>query len=250
MDHVSLADFPLVHLWFLYLLALFYLAFALVHRLLERLERHAAVLLQPWAILVLAAPLCIGLYLHPYWIMWFGIPTPDRGFLPNLPAVLGYGAAFAFGWLVQRQPQALGLWERRWLPHLVVACACTALCLVQAGATPLLMPVPQGQLKLAYAASYSLGAWSWALALIGMALRFLGAYGSARRYLADASYWIYLVHLPLVVALQALVAQLAWPWALKFLLILAAAFVLMLGTYALFVRRTVVGAILNGHKKA
>lgn len=250
VDNLSIASFPLIHLWFLYLLALFYLALALVHPLLARLGWLARLLLQPWAIVVLAAPLCISLYLHPYWMMWFGIPTPDRGLLPNLPAALGYGVAFAFGWLVQRQPEALGMWERRWLLHLLIACACTSYCMVQAGATPLLMPVPQGQLKLVYAASYSLGAWSWSLALIGMALRFLGAYSSARRYLADASYWIYLVHLPLVVALQALVAQLAWPWPLKFLLILAAAFVCMLGTYALFVRRTVVGAILNGRKKA
>lgn len=250
VDNLSLAYFPLIHLWFLYLLALFYLALALAHPLLARLGWLARVLLQPWAVVVLAAPLCIGLYLHPYWIMWFGIPTPDRGFLPNLPAVLAYGVAGAFGWLAQRQPGALDLWERRWLRNLLIACACTAFCMVQAGATPLLMPVPQGQLKLLYAAGYSLGAWSWALALIGMALRFLGAYSRTRRYLADASYWIYLVHLPLVVALQGLVAQLDWPWPLKFLLILAAAFVFMLGTYALFVRRTVVGAILNGHKRA
>ncbi|MES2323641.1 MAG: acyltransferase family protein [Pseudomonadota bacterium] len=250
MDSLSLAYFPLIHLWFLYLLALFYLLLALVHPLLARLGWLAKLLLQPWAVVLLAAPLCAGLYLHPYWMMWFGIPTPDHGWLPNLPALLGYGLAFAFGWLVQRQPDALAMWERRWLLNLLVACACTTCCMVQAGATPLLMPAPQGQMKLLYAASYSLGAWSWALALIGMALRFLSAYSAARRYLADASYWIYLVHLPLVVALQAVVAQLAWPWAVKFLLILAAAFVLMLGSYALFVRRSFVGATLNGHKKA
>lgn len=250
VDNLSLASFPLMHLWFLYLLGLFYLALALVHPVLARLGWLARCLLQPWAVALLAAPLCAALYLHPYWVMWFGIPTPDQGWLPNLPALLGYGLAFAFGWLAQGQADALAIWERRWGFHLLVACACTAFCMVQAGAAPLLMPAPQGPLKLAYAASYSLGAWCWALALIGMALRFLSAYGRARRYLADASYWIYLVHLPLVVALQGLVAGLALPWALKFLLILAAAFVLMLGTYSLFVRRTFVGSLLNGHKKA
>jgi glucans biosynthesis protein C len=131
-----------------------------------------------------------------------------------------------------------------------VALACTLFCLVQVGTTPLLMPVPQGQFKLVYAAGYSLGAWSWALALVGMAQRFLNRPNKPMRYLADASYWIYLVHLPLVVALQSMFAPLAWHWALKVLLMLAAAFAAMLATYALLVRRTVVGAVLNGRTKS
>ncbi len=252
MDGMTFAHFPLIHLWFLYLLALFYLAIALVHPLfaLSCASSVARILLKPWAIMLLAAPLCLSLYLHPYWMMWFGIPTPDHGWLPNLPAIAGYGVAFAFGWLVQRQPEALEIWKRYWIFNFVIACGCTAFCMFQAGAAPLLMPVPQGSMKLAYAASYSLGAWSWALALIGMARRFLSAYGRVRRYLADASYWVYLVHLPLVVLLQGMVAQLAWHWSVKFTVILAAAFLLMLGSYSLFVRRTVVGAILNGRKRA
>lgn len=256
LANLSFGAFPLIHLWFLYLLGLFYLALALLHPFF-RAPRFAAtkrllshVLLQPWAVALLAAPLCLSLYLHPYWMMWFGIPTPDRSFVPNLPAVIGYGGAFAFGWLAQCRPDTLDLWERRWPLNLALACACTAACLAQTGLTPLLMPVPQGSTKLVFAACYSVGAWSWALALVGMGQYFLGTYSAAWRYLADSSYWIYLVHLPLVVALQALVAQLAWPWPLKFLAILVAAFVAMLVTYALFVRRTVVGAVLNGRKKA
>ena len=40
------------------------------------------------------------------------------------------------------------------------------------------------------------------------------------RYVADASYWIYLVHLPIVAALQVLVGKLPWHWSIKFPLIL------------------------------
>jgi glucans biosynthesis protein C len=251
---LSLDRFPLIHLWFLYLLGLFYLALALLHPLLTRTgrwgERVAGILLRPWAIAVLAAPLCLALYLQPYWVMWFGIPMPDTSFVPNLPALVAYGCAFAFGWLVQQRADVLAMWERRWTFNLALAVACTVFCLAQAGLTPLLMPVPQGQLKLMYAASYSLGAWAWALGLVGMAQRFLNRHSASRRYLADASYWIYLVHLPLVVALQTMLAPLAWPWALKFLLMLAAAFAAMLATYALLVRRTIVGVVLNGRTKS
>lgn len=243
---LDVKGFPLIHLWFLYLLAIFYAVLALVHPLLRRLGTPR-LLLHPAALPLLAAPLAVCLYLHPYWTMWFGIPTPDRGLVPNLAATVGYGMAFLFGWLAQG---GLELWARRWPLYLALALACTAACLQQVGAVPLLMPAPQGSAKMIYAACYSLGAWSWALALIGLAQRFLNTHSALRRYLADASYWIYLVHLPLVVWLQSLFARVAWPWALELLLLLAAAFALMLVTYSLFVRRSVVGVLLNGRKKA
>ena len=257
----GLREFPLMHLWFLYFLALFYATLALLRPAFHALDRYAqgwigkaadclvAFLLRQWAPVLLAAPLCLALYLHPYWVMWFGIPTPDHGFVPLAAPLVAFGGAFLFGWLAQRQAGVLALWERRWLPHLLLALAMTAVCVAMAGLEPLLMPVPQGARKLAYAASYSIGAWSWAFALLGMALRFLSGYSALRRYLADASYWIYLVHLPLLVLLQAFVSQLAWPWFIKFPLVLAAAFAVMLASYAWMVRGTWIGALLNGKRK-
>ena len=249
-NSLALATLPLMHLWFLYLLVLFYALLALLHPLLARLDRLARRLAHPGAIVVLAAPLCLCLYLHPYWMMWFGIPTPDRSLIPYLAALVGYGSAFLFGWLMARQPQVLAQWQRRWPLYLALALGCTLTCIAQVGTTPLLMPAPQGAAKLVYAACYSLGAWSWALALIGLAQRYLDAHSPVRRYLADASYWIYLVHLPLVVWLQSLAARLQWSWAVELPLLLLVAFALMLATYALFVRGTFVGVILNGRKKA
>ena len=66
------------------------------------------------------------------------------------------------------------------------------------------------------------------------------------RYVADASYWIYITRLPVVCALQVWVAQ--WPlhWTLKHSLIMTVTFATLLATYHLFVRYTLVGAILNG----
>jgi glucan biosynthesis protein C len=251
----GLREFPLMHLWFLYFLALFYVALALLRPAFHALDIGKAVdrlvgfLLRQWAPVLLAAPLCLALYLHPYWIMWFGIPTPDHGFVPLAAPLVGFGGAFLFGWLAQRQSGVLALWERRWLPHLLLALAMTVACLAVAGLEPLLLPVPQGGRKLLFAACYSVGAWSWAFALLGMALRFLSGYSVLRRYLADASYWIYLVHLPLLVLLQAFVSQLAWPWFIKFPLVLATAFAVMLASYAWMVRGTWIGAVLNGKRK-
>ena len=51
-------------------------------------------------------------------------------------------------------------------------------------------------------------------------------------------------------ALQVAVSQLAWPWPLKFAVILGVAFPLMFASYQLIVRHTFIGAILNGRRVA
>lgn len=251
-------DFPLTHLWFLYSLLLCYALMLALRGLIARIDRGARldrlmdagmrVLLRPWAPLLLALPLCIGLLLQPKWMMWFGIPTPDHSLYPNLAAVLGYGGAFVFGWLLQRQTALLHLLESRWLGHLLLASIASGTGLAIVGITPVLTAEPQGPIKLAYAVCYSIAAWSWALALTGLSLRFLSGYSALRRYLADASYWIYLVHLPLVMALQVALARLEWPWWLKFPLLLAIAFALMLGSYHCGVRHSFIGERLNGRR--
>jgi peptidoglycan/LPS O-acetylase OafA/YrhL len=84
--------------------------------------------------------------------------------------------------------------------------------------------------------------------VIGLAMRFLSDHSPARRYIADSSYWIYLVHLPIVIALQAWVSRFEWPWALKFAVILGVGFGAMFLTYELLVRHTFVGRVLNGRR--
>lgn len=66
------------------------------------------------------------------------------------------------------------------------------------------------------------------------------------RYLCDASYWIYLGHLPLVMALQALVVD--WPlhYHAKFLVVCTAAAAVLMVTYRYLIRYTFIGRMLNG----
>jgi glucans biosynthesis protein C len=81
---------------------------------------------------------------------------------------------------------------------------------------------------------------------VGVFLRGLDRPIPAVRYLSDASYWMYIAHLPLVVALQVLVSR--WPlhWSLKWLLVTAVATALLLLSYRYLVRYTFIGHALNG----
>jgi peptidoglycan/LPS O-acetylase OafA/YrhL len=251
--------FPLTHLWFLYLLLWFYAAILALRAGATMLDRGGALsrtadrvvgalVGSPFGLVALAAPAAIALYLTPGWAMWFGVPTPDSSLVPNAGAAVAYFTAFGFGWLLHRQTGLLQTLRRRWPLSLALAVGFSAAGLAITGPAPLLTASTPGLAKAAFAATFSLAAWSWTFALIGLALRFLADFSPVRRYLADASYWIYLVHLPLIMALQVAVSQLAWPWPVKFALILGVAFPLMLGSYQLIVRRSFIGAILNGRR--
>jgi peptidoglycan/LPS O-acetylase OafA/YrhL len=85
-----------------------------------------------------------------------------------------------------------------------------------------------------------------ALGLIGLFCRLFPHPLPAMTWLADASYWLYLVHVPLVMAGQWLVRLWPLPAEVKFVLILAMVTPLLLASYRWCVRYTAIGSLLNG----
>jgi peptidoglycan/LPS O-acetylase OafA/YrhL len=80
----------------------------------------------------------------------------------------------------------------------------------------------------------------WTLVSLSMSLcrTFLSGSSAFIRYLADASYWIYLTHLPIVIFLQIALAELALFWGLKLLVIFVMTVGICLVSYQLFIRHT------------
>src|SRR5262249_12699854 len=95
----------------------------------------------------------------------------------------------------------------------------------------------------------ALFAWFMTFGLFGTCLLMKRGYNAATRYLADASYWVYLVHLPFVGLAQIAVARLATATPAKFLLAALITISLSLMTYHSFVRYTWVGEFLNGYRR-
>ena len=254
---LTVGNFPLTHLWFLWVLLLFYAVLIAGRALIlavdpeGRLGRAAdaavRVLVTPWALPVVAAPLAAALYWTPGWLMFFGIPTPDRGLIPNLAAATGFGSAFLLGFLIRRQGDLLARIARHWAVYLGFAtgAGCTAFMLADGLAPSLLPPTAP---SLVNAALYAFAVFASAFAALALALRFLGGRRPAVRYLADASYWIYIMHLPVVMAGQILVHQLGWPWPVKLVVVIGGSLALLLATYELIVRHSFLGRFLNGRK--
>ena len=258
-----LPRFPLTHLWFLYVLLEFYAAMLLLRggvvcfdgsgRLRSCADRLIArVMRSPLAPAILAPPIGIIFSLDRTWVGWFGVRTPDQSLLTNPQALIGFGTAFSFGWLLHRQIGLLRILEKRWLINLTFAIAFVAISLVLANSFALSdkrsIPISIDTTRLAGAAVYALAIWTATFAGIGLALRFMSSFNPTRRYLADASYWLYLIHLPIVMALQVAVSPLDWPWPIKFATILVVALLVMLASYHLLVRYTFIGFVLNGRR--
>jgi len=256
--------FPLTHLWFLYVLLLLYAATLILRglvaavdrreRLRKAIDRGVRVLVKnPLGFVLLAAPTAAVLYFTPpwlAWLAWFGIMTPDSSLVPNAGAAVAFFTAFGFGWLVHRDVGLLEVWKRRWPLNIALAIALTTAGFALVGVAPVLTPAPQDMATALYAACFALSVWTWTFALVGLALRFFSRHSAARRYIADASYWLYLVHVPLVMALQVALSRLDWPWWVKFPLILGIAFPILFASYQLFVRYSFIGAILNGRRES
>jgi peptidoglycan/LPS O-acetylase OafA/YrhL len=143
----------------------------------------------------------------------------------------------------------LQVWAKHWFANLSLSIACIFACLWMLGLTPIVAPAGRGLEMMLYAALYALAVWGATLGLIGAAVRFMPRKNRAIRYVADASYWIYIVHIPVLLVLQAALQPLSLPWFAKYPLTLAIAFAIMFVSYELFVRYSWIGAILNGRKQ-
>lgn len=252
-------NIPLTHLWFLWVLLWFYAALVIGQAVVARLDRAgrlgrgmdrlAGGLIGPWGPLVLGAPLALALWLEPNWIAFFGIPTPDAGLVPETSALVGFGLAFGMGVLLDRRRDLLAKIEG-WTPvylGLALGAGTTALML-SGGPTPVLTPMTDPAAKALAAAAFGVATYASMFAVVGLALRFWSGHSAVRRYLADASYWIYIVHLPLVMAAQVVVQDWTLVWPIKLAVVVVGVMAVSLASYELMVRHGMMGRWLNGRR--
>jgi len=84
------------------------------------------------------------------------------------------------------------------------------------------------------------------LGAMGLANKLFQKESKVFRYLADSAYWLYLAHIPVVIFMQWQLLHVQLPAWLKFMLVLLVSMPVLLASYGLLVRRTIIGRILNG----
>ena len=106
-----------------------------------------------------------------------------------------------------------------------------------------LAPLPRRVLSVALLAAYP---WLITFGLMGLFRRVCPVESPRMQYLSDSAYWLYLAHLPLIIAAQLAVKDWPIPALAKFLLIVAVVTSFLLWTYQTLVRYTWLGRFLNG----
>ena len=84
--------------------------------------------------------------------------------------------------------------------------------------------------------------------MLGIFRRYFPGENRRVRYLSDASYWLYIAHLPVMFFVQIFVSTLPIPIILKLVIICGLTVGGLLIVYQLAVRYTFVGIMLNGKK--
>ena len=241
------------HLWFLWYLVWLVGAFALsvwavarlglrAPRLPERLVVTPALYL--WAVpLTMAAQHFMGIEgLVPV----FGSDT-YTGYLPAPHVLVYYGVFFAFGAVYYTHNEGGTRIGRGWQLTLALA---PIVLLAGAGLTfPEEGGAAQGWARAGSLFLQAAYAWMMILGLMGLFRAALGRGSAPVRYVSDASYWLYLMHLPLIIALQGATQDWALHAVVKLLLLIAATSAVLLIAYEWGVRYTPVGAMLNGKRE-
>jgi glucan biosynthesis protein C len=237
-----------LHLWFLeYLIVLYVLAAvavvavpvllpATVRTRLTGLFRSAVQSL--WAPLIFAVPSFLAMLLmkHP----WLEDPP---SFVPVARIVIAYAIPFAFGWLLYRNADLLDTLNRRaWLY--------AALAAIESLAYLVRFAIPMDREVAFYLARalHSVALWLLIFSVTGLFLRYLGGHSALRRYLCDSSYFLYLAHMPVIMAFQLLLKDVPLSPLAKIALVLTATIAVLLPLYRYAVRPTFVGAVLNGRR--
>jgi len=245
------------HLWFLYYLLLITALVLVLRRLVclheptvARLTRIADastswLSTSPFAIVTVAVPTTACLWFMNSW----GMDTPDQSLVPHVPVLLVYGGFFAFGWLLHRQGRLIERFARLGWGRFAVCVAAALVTLALAGFQANAGHPQFALLKAAFSFAYAIMMWSLVALSIGLFKRYLDRPSKAVRYVADASYWLYLVHLPIVIWLQVAVAELGLHWSIKLVGISLATILGAMLLYDLFVRSTFIGATLNGRRR-
>ena len=245
---------PTGHLWFLqYLLVFYALAVALVAagrrlpgRVLPALDRAYEWWLRSRFRALWLVPLTVVCLWHGP--MWGEVEEAGLGSAVRLRVVGYYGLFFAVGWWLHRRRILLGELSRFLKTSFVVALVAVVGHWSLLGAGPRLVPEDFTRAKIVSLSCAALYAWLMTFAVTGWFLRFAGQQRPWVRYLADASYWCYLLHLVPVMWLQIAVAQWRVNGWVKFALVNGVAMIFLLVSYHWCVRYTVIGAVLNGRR--
>lgn len=241
-----------IHMWFLWMLAWLCVLGAGVLKVAQSLDSQRltwvkrlleALATKAYAPLVLALPLVLTDANY-----FMGVLETNTSFLPPLTQWLHYGLYFFWGMaLYVHREKAFALFVQQRLNTGLLA---LLFFITYLG---LAYTHNQNPEAIAYATVwlalfYSLSSWCMCWAWLGWFSYLCDREIPFLRYLAQSSYWVYLVHFPITLLVGAVLYPWTAPTAIKIMFNIIFTSLVCVASYHAFVRKTFVSVFLNGKK--
>ena len=161
------------------------------------------------------------------------------GIIPQVDQLAFYGIFYFIGYILQKNPKSLQLRLKGIWFYFVFGSMLTVL----------ISYFKLGNVDVSpYLAKFisAFATVTLTIGLLGLFVRYFKFENKIIRYLSDSSYWIYLVHLPIIVIIQTVMIEYDVHFVAKFLFNLSLTTFISLITYHLYVRYTIIGTVLHG----
>ncbi|SFH86385.1 acyltransferase family protein [Planctomicrobium piriforme] len=251
--HLGASLWGVGHLWYLECVLTYCLAAWLIFQIRRQLFRTEVKYSFDWnrlpianGLITLTAGIIIAgvtLWWQPRIVIGF-----RHGWLPYWENLMYYAVPFALGWCWRQQSERMPITPWRAASHLVLAGL--ALVCLQPLLDAHLNDETQPAASLATPVLFAAYGLLMSTGFFGLALTFQPQrVPTIVTRLSQASFWIYLVHHPLVGLLHVDLKLMDWSPELECLITTLVSLGLSLAMYEVLVRRTWVGQLLNGYRE-
>ncbi len=159
--------------------------------------------------------------------------------------------AYVYGFVLAGSPWLGAVIDKQWKNALLVG-GIGSVALITGtwrGVVPDHLPAPYSISYLAFWTLYAVCAWGWMVGMLGLGRRWLDSDGPLVRYGRRASYMLYIVHQPIIVAVAFVVVRWNYSVPIKMTIIFVSSLALSLGATEIISRMTrFIGATFRSHR--
>ncbi|MBT5078926.1 MAG: acyltransferase family protein, partial [Candidatus Marinimicrobia bacterium] len=230
------------HLWFLYYLALITsisIVLALVLQKLPSITNNISRVFN-WIINKSIARVIIfaSITATVYFIIGSWSVSTSTSIVPDFNILIYYLAFYIIGWILFKSKHLLDTFMKYdWLFTILAVVLFSIYFFMSHGFS-----------YISHVIIKSIMVWLFIFGITGLFIRYASNHSSIMRYISDASYWVYLIHLPLTAIIPGLISDWIIPATLKFLLVFIITSMSCFLSYHYFVRGTFIGQFLNGRR--
>ncbi len=234
------------HLWFLYYLSFYSLLGWLMARLINKNKSIGLLIQSAFEKIhnnnILKYGILSGITYICYLYIDSAILFPSFSLIPDFPAIIFYSLFYFYGWMLFTSSHILNdITRNPWkLTGIAMVLYIIKLPVIDQYGNPVFSQF--------VTLINALMPWLFVFGFTGLALRYGNNPSKRIRYFSDASYWIYLVHLPLTILIPAIMVSLDMTSFLKNFIVIFLTSLICISSYHFFVRSTLIGKFLNGRQ--